>query len=166
MDIPSMTSQAPTATYTECWVFSTATDGFVQSTPAAPIASGAECYVIFPTGGGIEKSPIPESEALPMNTEPAYSSPAHQSAGSHLSEIGGVVGGVIAFLFLVSMATYLVITRRERRRLASLKKHQWALHPGKWIVHEQKPEEMQMEMPAGAGGVKVKVERRGNGSMV
>ncbi|TDL21921.1 hypothetical protein BD410DRAFT_789008, partial [Rickenella mellea] len=146
MSEASLTSQAPTPTSTECWVFSTSGD-YVFSTPAYPVASGAECFVIFPTGGGIEKSPIPNSAVHAFNTEPANSSPI--TLHSHSGIIGPIVGSILGVL-LIALAAWVVLTRRKQRRQALLTKRHWAFRAGKWIVDEPKAERMGTQSDVGA----------------
>ncbi|TDL25449.1 hypothetical protein BD410DRAFT_639977 [Rickenella mellea] len=147
MSDASLTSQAPTPTITECWVFSTSGD-YVFSTPAYPVASGAECFVIFPTGGGTEKSPIPNSAVHAFNTDPANSSPI--TPNLHAEIIGAVVGSILGVLIISSLAAWIVLTRRKQRREALLSKRRWAFRAGKWIVDELKAERTKTQNETGA----------------
>ncbi|KLO12175.1 hypothetical protein SCHPADRAFT_941443 [Schizopora paradoxa] len=119
------------STITECWVYAT-TSGTVYSTPAEPVATGAECYVVFPTGGGVEYSPIPDSD-VPFTSLPP---PTHTSSSSNgtngsTNVVGPVVGAVVGILAMtVPIMWYL--TYRQRRRRRESEKHQWAMTPGKW----------------------------------
>jgi len=147
-------SPSLTKTITECWVFTT-TQGVATSVAAEPIATGAQCYELYPTGGGVEMTPIPNSQAMPAffpssTAMPSASASSSSSSGkiSAHQVVGPVVGSVVGIL-LLAVPIMWYMTYRERRRRRALEKHQWAMKPGKWVTDEQKkPVERVGEMNA------------------
>jgi len=119
-----------TQTVTECWVYAT-TSGTVYSTPAEPVATGAECYVIMPTGGGVEYSPMPNSDvpftSLPPPTHTSTSTTTHVASNI----VGPVVGSIIGIL-AVTIPVLRYLTYRQRKHRREQEKHEWAMKPGKW----------------------------------